>query len=73
VTVVTTGGGGGDEVTVTLAVPNFPAQVAVIVAKPAATPVTTPFAFTIAAAVLSLDQLTVCPLMTLPCASFTVA
>jgi hypothetical protein len=46
-------------------VPDFPAQVAVIVAEPAATPVTTPFAFTVAAA-LSLDHVTVCPLITLP-------
>jgi hypothetical protein len=73
VTVVTTGGGGDVEVTVTLAVPNFPAQAAVMVAEPAATPVTTPFAFTVAAVVLSLDQLTLCPLITLPWASLTVA
>jgi hypothetical protein len=47
-------------------VPDFPAQVAVIVAEPAATPVTTPFAFTVAAAALSLDHVTVCPVITLP-------
>jgi hypothetical protein len=67
VTVVTTGGGGGGaEVTVTLEVPNFPAHVAVIVADPAPTPVTTPLALTVAAAALLVDQTTVCPLITLP-------
>ena len=65
-TVVTTGGGGGVDVTVTVALPDFPAHIAVIVAEPAATPVTTPLAFTVAAAVLLLDQLTLCPLITLP-------
>jgi hypothetical protein len=73
VTVVTTGTGGGDAVTVTLDVPDFPAQVAVIVADPAATPVTTPLALTVATAELLVDQVTVCPVITLPEASFTVA
>ena len=58
VTVVTTGGGGGAEVTVILDVPDFPAHVIVIVAEPAPTPVTTPFAFTVAVAGLSVDHAT---------------
>jgi hypothetical protein len=66
VTVVTTGGGGGAEVRVTLEVPNFPAHVAVIAADPAATPVTTPLELTVAAAGLLVDQVTLCPLITLP-------
>ena len=45
VTVVTTG---GEAVTVTVAVPFFPELVAVIVAEPGDTPVTMPFAFTVA-------------------------
>ena len=44
-TVVTTG---GEAVTVTVAVPFFPELVAVIVAEPGDTPVTMPFAFTVA-------------------------
>jgi hypothetical protein len=73
VTVVTTGVGGGTAVTVIAAVPDFPELVAVIVADPAATPDTTPLALTVAAAVLLLDQVTVCPVITLPFWSFTVA
>jgi hypothetical protein len=73
VTVVTTGVGGGAEVTVTVAVPDLPAHDAVIVAEPAATPVTTPALFTVATPVLLLDQLIVWPAITFPCASFTVA
>jgi hypothetical protein len=73
VTVVTTGGGGGVEVTVTLELPDLPAHVAVIVAVPAATPVTTPLELAVAALALLVDQVTLCPLITLPCASFTVA
>jgi hypothetical protein len=46
-------------VTVTVAVPDFPELVAVIVAEPAPTPVTTPFALTVATPVLLDDQLTV--------------
>ena len=65
VTVVTTGGGGG-AVTVTADEPDFPEQVAVIVAEPAATAVTTPFALTVAVAALLVDQTIVCPLMTFP-------
>jgi len=71
VTVVTTGGGGA--VTVMAEVPVFPEHVAVIVAEPAAIPVTTPLAFTVAAAVLLDVHVMVCPVITLPCASFTVA
>jgi hypothetical protein len=66
VTVVTTAGGGGVEVTVILDVPNFPTHVAVIVAEPAAIPVTTPLALTVAAAGLSVDHVTACPFITLP-------
>ena len=58
VTVVTTGAGGG-AVTVTVAVPDFPELEAVIVADPAATPVTTPLPFTVATPVLFEDQVTV--------------
>jgi hypothetical protein len=46
-------------VTVTVAVPVFPEQVAVIVAEPAVTPVTTPFAFTVAMLALLVVQVTV--------------
>ena len=70
VTVVTTGGG---KVTVTLEVPDFPAHVAVIVAEPPAMPVTTPLEFTVAAAGLLVDHAMVCPVITFPCASLTVA
>jgi hypothetical protein len=51
---------------VTLEVPDLPEQVAVIVAVPAATAVTTPLEFTVALAVLLLDQVMVCPVITLP-------
>jgi hypothetical protein len=47
-------------------VPLLPALVAVIVADPAATPVTTPLEFTVAAAALLVDQAMVCPVMTFP-------
>lgn len=62
-TVVATGATG---VTVTAEVPALPELVAVIVADPAATPETTPLEFTVAAAGLLVDQVTVCPLMALP-------
>jgi hypothetical protein len=71
--VVTTGGGGAAEVTVTLELPDFPAHVAVIVAVPVPTPVTTPLPSTIATAALLVDQEIFRPVMTLPCASFTIA
>ena len=60
-------------VTVTLAVPLCPSLVAVIVGDPAATPVTSPLALTVAAAVLPLVQVTARPVSTLPAASFVVA
>ena len=63
VTVVTTGGAA---VTVMAAVPDFPAHVAVIVAAPAAIPVTTPLEFTVATEVLLVDQVMVWPVITLP-------
>jgi hypothetical protein len=66
VTVVTTGAGGGPAVTVTLDVPVFPELVAVIVAEPAATPVTTPLEPTVVAAALLVVQLTGCPVITVP-------
>jgi hypothetical protein len=56
VTLVTTG---ATAVTVIAAVPTFPDDVAVIVAEPAATPLTTPLAFTVADAALFVDQVTV--------------
>jgi hypothetical protein len=55
-TVVTTGGAA---VTVISAVPDLPELVAVIVADPAATPVTTPLEFTVAAAELLVVHVTV--------------
>ena len=66
VTVVTTGGGGELAVIVIADAPLFPELVAVIVAEPAATPVTTPLEFTVATPVLLLDHVTVCPVITLP-------
>ncbi len=60
-------------VTVTSEVPVFPSQVAVMVAVPAATPLTSPLPFTVAAAVLSLDQVTTRPKSAVPPASFGVA
>jgi hypothetical protein len=73
VTVVTTGGGGGNAVTVTLDVPLFPELVAVIVAEPAVIPVTSPLEATAAADPSLVDHVTALPVMTFPCASFTVA
>src|SRR5438477_5816981 len=54
-------------------VPLFPWQVAVMVAAPAATAVTSPRVLTVAAAVLSLDQVTTRPESGLPLTSFGVA
>src|SRR6266568_3210101 len=59
--------------TVILAVPLCPSVVAVIVAAPVATAVTSPVEFTLAVAVLLLDQLMVRPESGLPFASFGVA
>src|SRR5437867_5411519 len=68
-------GAGGEPtgVTVIAEVPVFPSQVAVMVAVPAATPLTTPLPFTVAAAVLLLDQVTTRPKSAVPPASFGVA
>src|SRR5256885_17025260 len=55
------------------AVPLCPSDVAVIVVEPAATPVTRPLPFTVAAAMLELVHVTVRPVSVLPLASFTVA
>jgi hypothetical protein len=63
----------GTGVTVTLAVPLLPSLVAVIVAEPAATPVTTPLDDTVAIPVLELDHVTVRPVSTLLFASRVVA
>src|SRR5437879_13574534 len=65
--------GGGAGVTVTAAVPLLPSLVAVIVAEPAATAVTSPLPFTVAAAVLSLDHVTVRPESAAPFAASGVA
>jgi hypothetical protein len=58
---------------VTLAVPLFPSLVAVIVAEPAATPVTTPLDDTVAIPVLELDHVSARPVSTLLFASRAVA
>src|SRR5881396_2947873 len=63
----------GTIATVTLAVPLFPSLVAVIVADPAATPVTSPAADTVAIAVFELVHATARPVSTFPAASFGVA
>jgi hypothetical protein len=63
----------GTGVTVTLAVPFFPSLVAVIVAEPTATPVTTPLGETVAMPVLELDHVTARPVSTLLFASYAVA
>jgi hypothetical protein len=72
-TVVGTGAGGGPAVTVIEAVPDFPETAAVMVAEPALTPLTTPLELTVAALALLVDQVTVCPVITLPSWSLTVA
>src|SRR5205809_3718441 len=63
----------GTGVTVIVAVPLCPSLVAVIVAAPAVTPVTSPPALTVATPVLLLPQLTGRPDNGLPLASFEVA
>src|SRR2546429_39054 len=63
----------GAFVTVTAAVPLWPSLAAVIVAEPAATPLTRPVLLTVAAAVLLLDQVTVLPVSTFPAESNVVA
>src|SRR3989454_12567197 len=59
--------------TVTVALPLCPSLVAVIVAAPAAAPVTTPLELTVATEVLLLDQDTARPDSGVPFASFGVA
>jgi hypothetical protein len=63
VTVVTTGGAA---VTVIAALPVLPETVAVTVAEPGATPVTTPLEFTVAAGALLVDHVIVWPVIALP-------
>src|SRR5207302_15543 len=63
----------GAFVTATTAVPLWPSLSAVIVADPAATPLTRPVLLTVAAAVLLLDQVTVLPVSTFPAESNVVA
>src|SRR5438132_78098 len=65
--------GGGGAVTVIAAVPLFPPLVAVIVANPAAPPVTSPVALTEARLGALLAQVTTRPLSGLPRESFGVA
>jgi hypothetical protein len=60
-------------VTVTLAAPLFPSLVAVMVADPTATPVTTPLDDTVAMPVLELAHVTARPVSTLLLASYAVA
>lgn len=59
--------------TVTAADADFPSLVAVIVAVPGATPVTTPAADTVATDGAPLDHVMARPVRTFPFASFTVA
>src|SRR3989441_6136238 len=63
----------GTLVTVTVAVPPLPSLVAVIIADPAATPVTTPLALTVAVAPLLVAHITTRPLSAFPPASLGVA
>src|SRR5712692_8500871 len=63
----------GAGVTVTIEVPLLPSLVAVTVAEPGATPLTSPLVFTVAAAVLLLAQVTTRPESALPPASRGVA
>jgi hypothetical protein len=63
----------GTVLTVIVAVPLCPSLVAVRVAEPAATPVTTPLPLTVATAALLLVQVITRPLSGLPLASFGVA
>src|SRR5437773_7652808 len=65
--------GGGGAVTVMAAVPPWPSLVAVTVAEPAVTPVTTPFPSTAATVVALLAHVTVRPLSGVPLESLGVA
>jgi hypothetical protein len=58
---------------VTVAEPLWPSLVAVMVAVPALSPLTTPDVLTLATAVLSDEKLTERPVRMLPLASLTVA
>src|SRR6266480_4244648 len=60
-------------VTVMAAVPLCPSLVAVIVAEPATTPLTSPLGLTVATEVLLLDHVIVRPVSAFPLASFGVA
>ena len=66
-------GGGGATVTVMAAVPGRPSLVAVMVAGPAATPVTSPLAETVATPLALVVHVTGRPVSTLPLASRSVA
>src|SRR6185312_15951946 len=59
--------------TTIVAVPDWPSLLAVMVAEPGATPVTRPFASTLATLGMLLDQVIVRPVRGLCCASNTVA
>src|SRR2546426_8250427 len=59
--------------TMTVALPLLPSLVAVIIADPAATPVTTPLALTVAVAPLLVAHITTRPLSAFPPASLGVA
>ena len=63
----------GTLVTVMADVPLFPSLVAVIVAEPAATPVTNPLALTVATAALLVAQVTTRPVRAVPLESSGVA
>jgi hypothetical protein len=66
------GGGGATVVTVTVAEPDWPSEVAVMAAVPALTPVTRP-PTTVATAIFELDQATTRPVSKLLLASRSVA
>src|SRR6266480_1017113 len=63
----------GTTITVIAAVPLLPSLVAVIVAEPAATPVTKPLLLTVATAVLLLDHVTTRPVRVPPAESLVTA
>src|SRR5437660_6759434 len=63
----------GTVATVILAVPLFPSEVAVIVAEPAAWPLTMPVELTVAMVALLVDQVMLRPVSTVPAESLVVA
>src|ERR1041384_330266 len=65
--------GGGSATTVMTAMPLLPSLVAVMVAEPALPPVTRPLAFTVATAMLLLDQVMLRPVSVFPDASLVTA